>query len=602
MFVMASGAFWYGGLPIHRRAWSSIKGLSPGMETLVSIGASCAYFYSIFQLLKGNSLHLYFDTASMLIFLVLLGKWLERHAKKRLQSDLEGFFELQPQKACIVSDAFPQGRYAAIENLQQGSVFKIREGEIAAADGLVIAGRGQVDESSLTGESRPRPKKEGQRIISGSRVTKGSFHVRATQTGTNSTLSQMVAIMQQALGQKAPIEGFTEKLLRRFVPLILGLAVLTLLVGWLTGLGIENALIRTVTVLVIACPCALGVAVPLARVAGISVATRKGILVRRFAAFEQAAHIDHFVFDKTGTVTVGNWQLIDIQTASSYGSNEIVGLALGLERSSDHPIAEAIRRYAHLKGINANSTLTNPRIEAQGIVAQLSRQTLRIGTRAYAFNDKDSALPKSSVTVTRNFSSVSTVYLSLDYNWIASLSFGDSIREDAPEVMLNLAAQGFGLTLLSGDSQRVTTAVGHALAIQDCRGNMLPNAKAMTIQKLQQPHRQVAMAGDGINDAPAMAQAELGLAMFRGMHLQKEVASVSLMRNDLSQITDFLGLAHRVNRKIRQNLTFSLLYNLLAIPIAMAGLLNPLIAVTAMLLSSLSVIFNTLLLLRGKSQ
>ncbi|MES0351057.1 MAG: HAD-IC family P-type ATPase, partial [Desulfobacteria bacterium] len=344
-FVLASVVLIYGGRNIYRRAWAGISTAAFSMETLITVGSFSAYFYSIYGLLSG-SIHLYFDTASMLITLVLLGKLLERRAKAEVQEDLANFFSLRPNKAKICSEQYPRGRYVAADNLRKGDTFRVEESEVLAADGFILEGEGAVDESSLTGEPLPITKKIGDLVKSGSKVIQGTFEIRAEGVGEDSIVGQMIAIMEKALGEKTPFEGKTERALQWFVPVIIALGVGTGLLCLLSGLTFDQAMIRAVTVMVISCPCTLGIAIPMARVAGISLAGRKGILVRDFSSFEQADRVDAFVLDKTGTVTEGKWSLLEVIPVGSLSAAELLALAASLENESDHLIAAEITREA----------------------------------------------------------------------------------------------------------------------------------------------------------------------------------------------------------------------------------------------------------------
>lgn len=345
IFIMASVVLFYGGRNIYRRAWAGITTAAFSMETLIAVGSFSAYSYSIYGLLSG-SIHLYFDTASMLITLVLLGKLLEGRAKAEVQEDLANFFSLRPSKAKICSEQYPQGRYVAAENLRQNDIFRVEETEVLAADGFILDGEGAVDESSLTGEPLPITKKTGDLVKSGSKVLQGTFEIRAEGVGEDSVVGQMIAIMEKALGEKTPFEGKAERALQWFVPVIIALGVGTGLVCLLSGLTFDQAMIRAVTVMVISCPCTLGIAIPMARVAGISLAGRNGILVRDFSSFEQADRVNAFVLDKTGTVTKGKWSLLEVIPVGSLSGAEILGLAAALERESDHLIAAEIIKEA----------------------------------------------------------------------------------------------------------------------------------------------------------------------------------------------------------------------------------------------------------------
>ena len=588
-FFMASIVLFYGGPQIYRKAWAGFISAAFGMETLITIGALTAYVYSTFNLLSG-SIHLYYDTACMLITLTLLGKAIERKAKDAVQKDLGIFFSLRPTKVKRVSDVFPGGRYVAAELLGQGDVFKIEPGEIIAADGLILEGSGSVDESSLTGEALPVFKKIGHRVRSGTRVLQGVLTVRAEAVGAASTLGQMIRIMEKALGQKLPLEGKTDRILRGFVPLVLMLALLT---GWVclfSGFSFETAVIRAVTVMVISCPCALGIAIPIARVAGISAAGNKGILVRDFAAFEQAQRTDTIVFDKTGTLTRGEWSLQDIIVAKPFSDEQVLTLAAGLEKTSDHYIAAEIVRQARQRNLTPPA-LKNIQISENGISGILETAEIKIGSKTFVGGNFAAAFPGIEHETLQ-----STVYMSYGNQPCAAFLFGDTLRRTAAETVEKLRNMGYTIALVSGDGEETTRAIGKMLGIENALGAKLPQAKAAFIRDLQIKGKIVAMVGDGINDAPALVQADLAVAVHSGSHLGKEAADITLMQGNPGQIPDYLYLAKQVNRKIKQNLLFSLFYNVVSIPIAMSGLLTPLVAVSAMLLSSLSVTGNTLLL------
>ena len=377
MFFLATGVMFYGGLPLHRRGLAGILGGRPGMESLISIGAASAYGYSIFNLLKG-SIHLYFDTTCMLILLVQLGKMLERQAKDRIQEDLGHYYALIPTKVYLCAQGQSRGRYVAAGQLAPGDHFRVTEGETLAADGLVVEGAGLVDAASLTGEARPLPKRRGDRLASGMRITEGTFRIRAEKVAEASTLGQMLGIMDAALNRKTPVEDLTDRVLRLFVPIVVGLALATILVVLLRGAPFEDAFIRGLTVLVISCPCALGLAVPLARVAGISLAARQGMLVQDVTAFDKATQIDTVVFDKTGTLTRGRWQLQTIEASGSLDGDKLLALAAGLEQGVDHPVAFAIGQAAVARGIEAEP-MTSRDVLAWGVVGNWQGCSVRVG-------------------------------------------------------------------------------------------------------------------------------------------------------------------------------------------------------------------------------
>jgi heavy metal translocating P-type ATPase len=591
--VMASVVLFYGGRNIYSRAWAGISAAAFSMETLITVGSCTAYFYSIYGLLSA-SIHLYFDTSSMLVTLVLLGKLLERRAKDEVQEDLANFFSLRPTKVRICSEVYPQGRYLDSQHLRKGETFKVEENEILPADGLILGGEGCVDESSLTGEPLPIGKQTGDRIKSGSRVVQGVFTIKAEGVGEDSLVGQMITIMEQALGKKTPFEGKAERALQWFVPVVLALAAGTGFLCLLFGLTVEESLIRAVTVTVIACPCTLGIAIPMARVAGISLAGRTGILVRDFTSFEQADRVDSFVLDKTGTVTKGYWSLLRIVPVGSLSEKELLGLAASLEKESAHPIAVAIAREAARLGTEL-VTLQGVEVFENGLSALLKGEQVKIGSRGFLADEIEESFDLSRFD---NKPEHSLVFLSFAHKLCGVFIFGDQIKSTSSQAIKTLQESGYRVALISGDDDVTTKTIAAEMGIDKALGGKLPQEKASYIAALQREGSQVAMVGDGINDAPALVQADLAIAVHSGNHLGKEAADITLMRGDPLQICDFIDLAKKVKSKVHQNLGCSFIYNLVSIPIAMSGLLNPLIAVSTMLLSSLSVIGNTLLLLK----
>ena len=593
MFIMASIVLFYGGRNIYRRAWSGISTAAFSMETLITVGAFSAYFYSTYGLLRG-SIHLYFDTASMLITLVLLGKLLESRAKAEVQADLANFFSLRPTKVKICSEQYPQGRYVAADNLQQGDTFRVEENEVLPADGIILHGAGAVDESSLTGEPLPVVRKDGDPVKSGSKVIQGGFEIRAERVGENSVVGQMIAIMEKALGERTPFEGKAERALQWFVPIIIALSVGTGFVCLLSGLTLDQAMIRAVTVMVISCPCTLGIAIPMARVAGISLAGRKGILVRDFSSFEQADRVNAFVLDKTGTVTKGKWSLLEVIAIDSLSEAEILVLAASLENESDHLIAAEITREAARRQVQTVS-LESVEVFENGVSGIVTGKKVKIGSRGFLAAE---LVASPALPIPENKVEHSLVFMSYAGRVCGVFVFGDELKPNSIQAVSRLHGGGYRVDLVSGDDDQTTKAIAKEVGIDEAQGGKLPQEKAKFISSLQQQGQLVAMVGDGINDAPALVQADLAIAVHSGSDLGKEAADLTLMRGDPLQILDFVQLSKEVKKKIYQNLGFSFIYNLVSIPIAMSGLLSPLIAVCAMLLSSLSVIGNTLLLLK----
>jgi heavy metal translocating P-type ATPase len=599
MAAMSAVVVGYGGAPVLARAWRGLSRAAFGMDVLVAAGALSAYGLSTVHLLAG-SLHLYYDTACMLITLVQLGRLLERRAKSEVRAGLDALLALMPRKVCIVDERFPMGRYAAAERLGPGDLFRVSEHEIAAADGVVVSGHGTVDEASLTGEPVPILKRPGDPVRSGSRVRRGGLTICADRVGAESTLGQMGALIRDALDSRGHANDRTDALLRWFVPNILLLALLTGWGVWVSGGGVEEGILRAVAVTVIACPCALGMAIPLARVAGLALGAKRGMLVRSFAAFERARGIDTAVIDKTGTVTCGDWRLQEIVPFEGFTRERALALAAGLEIGITHPIALELRREALERRLRPERVKLL-QAEDAGVSGLWEGLEVKVGSSGFLAEEfAGRAMPEAIVEARE--AGRSLVYLGAGGEPAAVFVFGDALRPTAVQAVRNLQLAGVRPILVSGDGADTTRAVGRRLGIPETHGGRLPADKAGLVAELRRRRRRVAVVGDGVNDAPAMAASDLSLAVFSGGHLGRDVADITLMRSDPLQIADFFEFAGSVNRTIRRNLALTFIYNGIAVPVAIAGFLSPLLAAFAMVLSSLSVLANTLLLVRSQPE
>jgi heavy metal translocating P-type ATPase len=483
-----------------------------------------------------------------------------------------------------------------LEQLAPGDRFRVKADEMVPADGRVVSGRGLVDESAVTGESRPRTVVPGQGMTSGTRLIEGDVRLTARRVGAASLLGQMVAIIESALSRRTPLESRTDRWLAWFVPAMVGLASATAVVGHLLGLAWDAAFVRALTVLVIACPCALGIAIPLARIAGMSAAGRSGILVRDFEAFERVHAVDCVVLDKTGTLTHGEWSLEKIETTGVMDEKAALALAVGLETGVDHAVARAVLAYAAACDV-CPATVENVQAGENGVQGRFQGKAVKIGNWDYV---ADGPRPQQCAGSLDDV--LSRVFLSLDGRHCATLVFGDRLRQSSEALVGELKRRGLRIHLVSGDTPGATRQVAEILGIDTYQGGLLPADKAAYVADLQSDGRRVAMVGDGINDAPALARADLSVAVHRDAALAQQAAQVTLMRGDPAQLIDFSNMARHVNRKVVQNLGCAGIYKLIGIPIAMSGWLTPLVAAGAMLLSSLTVIGNTLLLVKGKRE
>ena len=491
MAVMAAIVFFYGGKRIHQRAWTGIVHAAPGMEALVSLGASCTFFYSVYGTLTG-SIHQYYDTASMLITLILIGKSLENRTREEVNRDLESFFDRRPTKVKLCSEIRPQGQYVHIDQLAPGSLFLAGENETVAADGMVVEGEAMVDESAITGEARPVRKAPGIAVTGGTRITSGTLRIQATAIGSDTVLGRMIEIMEGALNRKTPLEGKTDRILHGFVPGVILLAIATAATCSALGMSTEAAFVRAVTVLVITCPCALGIAIPLTRVAGISMARKAGILVSNFSSFESMQKIDAFVLDKTGTVTKGDWRILDVTAVGRLSVEEILSISAGLETGNAHFIAGEIRRHAWEKGI-APAEINILKTFQEGVQGQWQGQTVRIGSKPFAVdgsvNVNARGIPASGDRVS------SQVFLGIEKNPCGVITFGDRLKPTSAESIGRLMDAGYAVYMISGDEENAVAAVAGNMGIPSYAGGKNPAEKAAFIQELQRGGRIVAMVG-----------------------------------------------------------------------------------------------------------
>ncbi|MFN7958320.1 MAG: heavy metal translocating P-type ATPase [Holophagaceae bacterium] len=581
----------YSAWPIHRIAWFGARGGHLRMEALISTGVLAAFTYSSAQAVLGGR-HFYFDTACAIVTLVLTGKALERHAKDRSARAIAMLHRLLPKKARLRIDG--QERFVAIEALEPGTRILVKPGERVPADGVVVAGQSAVDESVVTGESDPQAKAEGDSVICGSLNTAGVLELRVTRCGEDSTLAQIVKSVQTALAGKSPLERLVDRVSRLFIPVVLALAALTVLVCLSRGLPGTEAMLRGIAVLVIACPCALGIATPLATTAAIGAASGQGIIIRDAKVLETFRKVDLLILDKTGTVTEGDFRV-------RHAELEGLELAAALESYSEHPLAHAVKRYADEHRI--------PHLDASGIEVRAGRglmgtvagHRVAVGNRRLLAEEGLAlAAELEAKAGTWEAEGLTVAFTTVDGLITGALAFGDRPRPEAASVIAELRARGVRTVLLSGDARATTERIAGAVGVDEFVGEVSPSEKAEAVRRFQAQGQVVAMVGDGINDAPALAAADLGIAMGSGADLALHAAPVVLMRDSLTRITRVFRLATRTLRVLKQNLFWAFFYNAAGISLAMTGVLNPILAAGAMVLSSLSVIGNSMRLGRER--
>ncbi|MYL81833.1 heavy metal translocating P-type ATPase [Desulfovibrio aerotolerans] len=581
----------------------------PNMDSLVALGTGAALAYSLANLVLilagsnpvGRAMDLYFESAGVLLAMISLGKYLEASAKIKTSGAIAALLRLTPDTATVVRDGVEE--IVPLDELEPGDTFLVRPGERVPTDGVVIDGTTRIDEAMLTGEAMPVAKKNGDTVTGGSQNTTGAVIVRASRVGQDTTLARIVALVRQAQGSKAPIANLADTVSFYFVPTVMAVAAAAAL-GWffIGGAGLPFSLRIFVAVLVIACPCAMGLAVPTSIMVGTGRGARLGILVKSGAALQIAGDIDTVVFDKTGTLTHGTPVLTDVVPAPGHDPDALLAMAAAAEARSEHPLAKAIAKAGAAK----NSVLATPdhfeAVPGHGVRARINGHTVLIGTAAFLRAEGIPADPTlAAADATLSDAGKTVVHLALDGAPAAVLAVADTPRPEAAAVVAGLQQSGIDVVMLTGDDERTARAMARTLGIQTVIARVLPERKAAEVARLTAAGQKVAMVGDGINDAPALAAADLGMAMGSGIDVAVESCDVVLMRNDLRGVPAALELSRAVIGNIKQNLFWAFAFNTIGIPVAAGALhlfggptLNPMIAGTAMALSSFTVVTNAL--------
>jgi Cu+-exporting ATPase len=617
----------YSGLPFYKGAWAALRHRAADMNTLIALGTGVAFLYSAAATLFpsffiGPSQHagmagmttttppVYFEAAGVIIALVLLGRLLEARAKGQTGEAIRRLLNLQPKTARVVRGG--QEIDIPLSDVIVGDQVRVRPGEKIAVDGVVLEGASAVDEAMLTGESLPVDKKAGDAVFGATINKSGSLVFRATKIGKDTALAQIVRLVQEAQGSKAPIARLADTISGVFTPVVLGIAVLTFLAWYVFGAEetrLSMALMNFVSVLIIACPCALGLATPTAILVGTGKGAENGVLVKGGAALERAQALTTVVLDKTGTVTQGKPSLTDVAIFGAVSEAELLRLIAAAERGSEHPLAEAIVRGAQERGLSLPNATTFAAVAGQGIVATVEDRPVLFGNermmreRGIALSDAacESAVRLSSEGKTPMFAAV-------DGTFAGIVAVADTVKPEAKGAIAALKAQGLEVVLLTGDNQRTADAVAKVVGIERVLAEVMPDAKAAEIARLQSEGRVVGMVGDGINDAPALAKADVGIAIGTGTDVAIEASDITLLRGNLCGVVTAIALSKATLRTVKQNLFWAFVYNVVGIPLA-AGvlypftgwLLSPIIASLAMSLSSVSVVSNSLRLRRFRA-
>jgi len=599
LFVFATPVVLFCGAEIFKGAWIALKRGAANMYTLIAIGVGTAWIYStvvaLFPSVFTSTPSVYFEAAAVIVALVLVGQSLESRAMNKTGSAIKSLLRLQVPIARV-----KRGDHivdAPVGTVNIDDLVLIRPGDKVPVDGQVMEGTSSVDESMLTGEPLPVTKSMGDSVVAGTVNSDGTLTVRVSGTGRDTVLQQIIRLTQEAQSRKAPIQRLADQVSGIFVPLVLIVATLSMIVWMMTGFGLEHAMITFVSVLIIACPCALGLATPAAVIVGTGAAARRGILFKGGDALEKISHVTHVVMDKTGTLTTGTPEIQTLEVHPERSIRDVLMLAASLEVHSEHPLAEAIITRAKAEGIQfskASSIEVSPGLGISGIV---QNQQVHAGSQAF--------FTQMGIAISSSTSVASRVHVAVDRKWIGQISFQDRLRTTSKDVVYRLHKQNRKVVMLTGDSPNNAIQVGREVGIDNIQADVTPQQKLNYITSLGEQGAVVAMVGDGINDAPALAKADVGLAVGSGTHVAIETADVTLLREDITSVADSISIGGKTIKTIRQNLFFAFLYNTISIPVAAGALygvfgilLNPMYASLAMTLSSLSVLLNSLRLSR----
>lgn len=578
------------GARFYKSTFTAIKTRSASMDLLVALGTSAAYFLSLYLLIQGSH-QLYFESSAVVITLVLMGKWLEAKARFQTTQAIRSLQALRPDKARVLR----QGSEieVSLKDVRLGDLVIVRPGERIPVDGVVTDGKSQVDESLITGESLPVLKVKDLFVIGGSFNQDGLLQVRVERLGTETTLSKVIRLVEDAQAEKAPIQRLVDKVSSVFVPAVLVIALITFVTSWYLTQDASTSIIHAVAVLVIACPCALGLATPTAVMVGTGLAAKHGILIQNAEALELAHSVQTVVFDKTGTLTEGKAKVVSVKALDGDEAS-LLRLAASAQIASEHPLGKAIVEEAKRREIPYERATDVRALSGLGIEGRVDQKKIVIGNSALM---KDQGIEVTNLEA--NFSYVAQIEPSKKL--LGEFTFSDAIKPSARQAVAELQRHGISVMMLTGDHQATASQVASELGIKEFRAQVLPQDKVRIVEELKRSGKIIAMVGDGINDAPALAAAQVGMAMSTGTDVAMQVSGVTLMRGEPLLVADVIEISRRTYRKIQQNLFWAFIYNIVGIPLAAMGYLSPWIAGGAMAFSSVSVVSNSLLLKRWKS-
>ena len=623
MWALATPVQFWSGWRFYKGMWGALKHRTSDMNTLIAVGTSAAYIYSVVAVLfpsvfaaGGLEAHTYFETSAAIITLILLGRFLEARAKGQTSEAIKKLIGMQPRTATIVRDG--QEKEVPIDDLQAGDIIIVKPGERVPVDGIIREGRSSLDESMITGESIPVDKGPGDPVIGATINKTGSFRFEATKVGKDTTLARIVRLVEEAQGSKAPIQRLADVIASYFVPTVFGIAITTFLIWFFAGPepSLTYAFLNFVAVLIIACPCALGLATPTAIMVGTGKGAESGVLIRSAETLERAHKINAVLLDKTGTLTMGQPIVTDVVVTAGSSEGDVLRLAASAETASEHPLGEAIVRAAREKGLQLGAVTEFAAVPGQGVEASVESKRLHLGNLRM-MQERQLRLNGLEEQAKRLWEQGRTVmFLGVDGQVVGLVALSDTLKPGAPEAVARLQRMGIEAVMVTGDNRRAAEAIAKEAGIKRVFAEVLPEHKAEEVKRLQAEGKVVAMVGDGINDAPALAQADVGIAIGTGTDVAMETGDITLIRGDLNGIVTAISLSKRTMRTIKQNLFWAFAYNVVLIPVAAGvlyvffgrsgvpqqfswvlgefGFLNPILAAAAMALSSVTVVSNSL--------
>jgi len=629
LWALATPVQFWAGWRFYRGTWGALRHRTADMNTLVAVGTSAAYFYSVVAVLfpglfaaAGRGVDVYFDTAAMIIALILLGRFLEARARGQTSEAIKKLVGMQPKTALVVRDG--NETEIPVDDVQVGDLVLVRPGERVPVDGIIHQGYSTIDESMITGESIPVEKRVGDEVIGATINKTGSFQFKATKVGKDTTLARIIRLVEEVQGSKAPIQRLADVIASYFVPVVIGIAVITFIIWYFVGPApaLTFALLNFVAVLIIACPCALGLATPTAIMVGTGKGAEHGVLIRSAEALERSHQISTVLLDKTGTLTLGEPKVTDIVAIPSSSQEEVLRLAASAEHGSEHPLGEAIVRAVSEKKLEVSLVSDFNAIPGHGVEALVAGKKLLLGNLKL-IKDRGLSLNGLEAEAERLWEKGKTVmFLGVDSQVVGIIALADTLKPNAREALEEIHRMGIEAVMLTGDNRRTAEAIAHEVGIDRVLAEVLPEHKAQEVKKLQEKGKVVAMVGDGINDAPALAQADVGIAIGTGTDVAMETGDITLISGDLGGIVTAISLSKRTIRTIRQNLFWAFAYNTALIPVAAGilylvfgntgvpsglhfifgeyGFLNPILAAAAMAASSITVVLNSLRLRRFK--